>query len=280
MTTVQIRAGLWPPRSFTGLGGTLNSRYQNDRTRNGISPARNDNLRHLAAKKGERVVLENVMTVIFVRILWILYIWLWIPYIYSKYQNLITFSELIDINFSHSFVTVALCQLAYIFSNVMMLMDFSLGRCWMPNDPDCPGSRYTSEFPGVKYGIYVPFGCPKRWDMGGEYGRMEWVYGHSSKKHDVYCMYMYFCSRFICIGSDFVMIYFLDTIVFNVFIDGCHYMLIVYCYFAMKIHVHNICMYTVFLQCKTIKKYSLSENTHNKTLGILSHPNWEWFHGA
>ena len=36
-------------------------------------------------------------------------------------------------------------------------------RCWLPDDPDCPGSRYTSDFPGVKYGIYVPsLGEPRR----------------------------------------------------------------------------------------------------------------------
>ena len=53
----------------------------------------------------------------------------------------------------------------------------------MPNDPDCPGSRYTSEFPGVKYGIYVPFGPPEK--MGN--GRAIWPDGmsvwHISKKH-------------------------------------------------------------------------------------------------
>ena len=51
----------------------------------------------------------------------------------------------------------------------MMLMASSLGgRCWMPNDPDCPGSRYTSEFPGVKYGIYVPFGPPEKMAVWAE----------------------------------------------------------------------------------------------------------------
>ena len=33
---------------------------------------------------------------------------------------------------------------------------FASLRCWMPDMPDCPGSRYESDFPGVKYGIYVP----------------------------------------------------------------------------------------------------------------------------
>lgn len=35
--------------------------------------------------------------------------------------------------------------------------------CWLPEDPDCPGSRYTSDFPGVKYGIYVPSGPLVAW---------------------------------------------------------------------------------------------------------------------
>ncbi|CAJ1379201.1 unnamed protein product, partial [Effrenium voratum] len=35
--------------------------------------------------------------------------------------------------------------------------------CWMPDMPDCPGSRYESDFPGVKYGIYVPNGPLVAW---------------------------------------------------------------------------------------------------------------------
>ncbi|CAK9006127.1 unnamed protein product [Durusdinium trenchii] len=35
--------------------------------------------------------------------------------------------------------------------------------CWDPMDPDCPGSRYMSEFPGVKYGIYIPSGPLVAW---------------------------------------------------------------------------------------------------------------------
>jgi len=47
--------------------------------------------------------------------------------------------------------------------NVVRMFQERQLACWMPNDPDCPGSRYTSEFPGVKYGIYVPSGPLVAW---------------------------------------------------------------------------------------------------------------------
>ena len=108
------------------------------------------------------------------------------------------------------------------------------------------------------------------------YGRRIWPDGmsvwHSSKKHNVY-------SRFICIGSDLVVICIYIIVCIHIYIYlhiYKHVFLFVFLLyvFAMEIHVRNMCMtvciYMSFLlevlsAMQDNRHVYLLENTHNTT---------------
>lgn len=102
-------------------------------------------------------------------------------------------------------------------------------------------------------------GRPKRWEMGGQYGRMEWVYGTFQRNiFNVYCIYLYFYSRFICIGSDCVMIY------IYIYISLFKYTFVFYRWLSLYVHsfifqwkyTYTTCVCTRFSSFWPVGKYT------------------------